>query len=59
MEPIQLIGVILAGGLGISGIFKFSSEKSRKTGNLKPELVEGWRFFIGKDRTLTRSVLES
>jgi hypothetical protein len=48
MEPIQLIGIILAGGLGLSGIFKFSSEKIIETGLQK---------VLHKERLLTEADL--
>lgn len=48
MDPIQLIGIILAGGLGLSGIFKFSSEKIIETGLQK---------VLHKERLLTEADL--
>lgn len=48
MDPIQLIGIVLAGGLGISGIFKFSSEKIIETGLQK---------VLHKERLLTEADL--
>jgi hypothetical protein len=48
MDPIQFIGIILAGGLGISGIFKFSSEKIIETGLQK---------VLHKERLLTEADL--